>query len=221
MRGYQTNIFFRARIILSRIIWKQIEESMKFSELDMDDHNPGELDVMRNVVRVFTSLRAASYTLVCPYCNSLVQTYIYYKRRRRTVTLALCLLFFLLWIFSCLYCYHSLTSFHDFGSFSVRYFYNLFSDFVKSLFVNIVIFASLLFTLYKALNSFSPYYLCLQCQSTIAKFGQTGSFEFLIVDSNFNKPISFSPNLVPRILCYFVFALYVGALSVLTFYWFY
>ena len=186
-----------------------------------DDAGVGEVAALRNVVRVFTSLRAASYTLVCPYCNSMVQTFIYYKRRKRLLVIALWILFLLLWVFSCFYSFYILMGFNDYGSFSVRYFYSLFSHFVKNVFVNIVLFAFVLYTKYKSLNSFSPYYLCLQCQSTIANFGQTGFFDMLLVNSNFNKPISTSPTMVPKIFCYIVFVIYVSALSVLTFYWFY
>ena len=172
-------------------------------------------------VIVYTCLHHSSYTLICPFCVCLVQTYIHYKRKPSFTLSLLLFLFFTLWITSSIYSYYLLHGMKDVGELTVRYFYYIFSHFTKVALLNCVLFGLFLLFGYKRCNCFIAYHNCLNCNSSVAQFGSRGFFRLLMIDSNFNKPISSRPTLLPKLVCYSVFILYILSNVAFIFYKFY
>ena len=188
----------------------------------MDRERPCERDAfLSKCVVVYTTLIGKSYTLVCPNCSCLAQTYITYKRKKKVWVRVAFLTSLCAWILSSFYSYFILTNFNNTGDLTVRYFYHLVSNFVKSSFLNCAAFGIMLFLFYRSYHAYVPEHSCLNCSSVIGPYGCRGFFRLLNTDSNFNKPINSYPSFLSKYLFYSAFLIYLLSCFIYIFYRFY
>ena len=163
----------------------------------------------RNCVTVYTSLIGKSYTLVCPFCHYLIQTFINYKRKPRKWLSVLLFFILIAWILSSGYSFFIFSYFRNTGDLKIKTFYSLVTTFIKSIAVNCCLFGVLLYFSYKYFHSYVAQHACLNCSGVIGNYGCRGFFRLLKIDSNFNKAITNYPSILSKFFFYILLIVYI------------